>query len=429
MRSVVKLSATDELVASKGESMLRLGALTAVALWSIASGACAQEQSSFSQARAAARTSVHYASSMRGPMPAPPAGVFERISYSSGVGPLGAYVTPNPGDGQRHPAIIWLTGGESNTVGDVWSEAPRENDQNATAYRQAGIVMMFPSLRGGNDNPGQIEGFYGEIDDILAAAEHLASLPYVDPQRIYLGGHSTGGTLVLLTAAASDRFRAVFSFGPVARASSYGDELIPVNFRRLPAWEERSRAPIEWLSSIRSPVLVIEGRGFATNVEDLRAMRAANSNPQVQFIEVMDAGHFSVLAPMNELIARAILADTGAAAAISIPQAEIEAAFRPTPRVQSGPPLVRRPTQEVLNQHFPAVARAAGVEGAATVRCTVQPNFRLDQCEVVREEPPGYGFGDAAILIMREYMEVAPTTTSGESTVGGQLQRQFRWFN
>ena len=34
--------------------------------------------------------------------------------------------------------------------------------------------MMFPSHRGGIDNPGQREGFFGEVDDILAA------LPYVD---------------------------------------------------------------------------------------------------------------------------------------------------------------------------------------------------------------------------------------------------------
>ena len=75
--------------------------------------------------------------------------------------------------------------------------------------------MMFPSLRGGNDNPGVREGFFGEVDDVLAAAEYLSKQAFVDPQRIYLGGHSTGGTLVLLVAECSGRFRAVFSFGPV----------------------------------------------------------------------------------------------------------------------------------------------------------------------------------------------------------------------
>ena len=41
--------------------------------------------------------------------------------------------------------------------------------------------MMFPSLRGGNDNPGAKEGFLGEVDDVIAAADFLAKQPYVDP--------------------------------------------------------------------------------------------------------------------------------------------------------------------------------------------------------------------------------------------------------
>ena len=66
--------------------------------------------------------------------------------------------------------------------------------------------MMFPSLRGGNDNPGNKEGFLGEVDDVLAAADFLSKQEFVDPNRIYLGGHSTGGTLVLLVAACSNKF-------------------------------------------------------------------------------------------------------------------------------------------------------------------------------------------------------------------------------
>jgi predicted esterase len=82
-------------------------------------------------------------------------------------------------------------------------------------------AMMFPSLRGGNDNPGVKEGFWSEVDDVLAATDYLAQQDFVDPQRIYLGGHSSGGTPVLLAAECSDRYRAVFSFGPAASAAGY----------------------------------------------------------------------------------------------------------------------------------------------------------------------------------------------------------------
>ena len=136
------------------------------------------------------------------------------MKYDSPAGSLAAYVSPDPNDGKRHPAIIWITGGDCNTIGEMWNPRPASNDQTARAYREAGLVMMFPSLRGGNDNPGFKENFYGEVDDVLAAAAYLAKQDYVDPKRIYLGGHSTGGTLVLLVAEVPNPFRAVFLIRP-----------------------------------------------------------------------------------------------------------------------------------------------------------------------------------------------------------------------
>lgn len=174
---------------------------------------------------------------------------------------------------------------------------------------------------------------------------------------------------------------------------------------------------------------MIEGRGFGGNDEELRALRAANTNPNIQFIEVLDAGHFSVLAPMNEIIARAILADTGPTPSIALSETDIAAAFRPQARVQPSPPLVRRPTQENLEAHYPPAARQAGLDGSATVACIVQADFHLGQCEVITEDPPGQGFSEAAITIMQTYIEVAPQTADGTSTVGGRLQRRFYWLN
>ncbi len=137
------------------------------------------------------------------------------MQYESPAGRLKAYLTPAPTDGNKHPAIIWIHGGDCNQIDDsCWTDGPPDNEQSAAAFRKSSIVVIFPSLRGGNDNPGHKEGMFGEIDDIIAAAAFLAKQDYVDPKRIYLGGHSTGGTMVLLAAECSDRFRAVFAFGP-----------------------------------------------------------------------------------------------------------------------------------------------------------------------------------------------------------------------
>lgn len=259
------------------------------------------------------------------PVDQPPPQVFRIVHFDSAVGKLPAYLSPDPQDGQKHPAIIWITGGDCNTIGDVWSDAPAENDQTASAFRKTGIPMMFPSLRGGNDNPGMKEGFFGEVDDVLAAADFLAGQPFVDPERIYLGGHSTGGTLVLLVAASSDRFRAVFSFGPVDDVSGYGLDSEYLPFDTSSRREIQLRSPIRWLHSIKSPVFIFEGHDG--NIDCLRAMARRSKNPLVHCLAVKGADHFSILAPTNQLIARRVLSDSGPTTILSFTEAELAAPF------------------------------------------------------------------------------------------------------
>jgi hypothetical protein len=255
----------------------------------------------------------------RDPIAAPPPRLFTTIQYPSAVGSLAAYLTPDPRDGKKHPAIIWITGGDCNSIGEVWDDAPAQNDQTAGQYRKAGIVMMFPSLRGGNTNPGKKEGFFGEVDDIIAAADFLAKQPYVDSNRIYLGGHSTGGTLAMLVSASTDRFRTVFAFGPVDDVGGYPDEFLP--FDTSNDKEIDLRSPIRWLNGIKSPTFAIEGVGG--NASSLNDMKKANTNPAVKFLLVRGADHFSILAPANRSIAAKIIADTGPSCTIAITADEL----------------------------------------------------------------------------------------------------------
>ena len=214
---------------------------------------------SLAEARKGFKTVIPTRPAEKEPVPDPPPNVFRKVQYDAPPGKLAAYLTPDPKDGKKHPAIIWITGGDCNSIGEVWGNSPENNEQTASAYRKAGIVMMFPSLRGGNDNPGVKESFLGEVDDVLAAADYLGKQPYVDPGRIYLGGHSTGGTLVLLVAECSDRFRAVFSFGPADDVRGYGPEY--VTFDASNPKEAELRSPVYWLKGIRS-AQPLSKRGF-----------------------------------------------------------------------------------------------------------------------------------------------------------------------
>jgi dienelactone hydrolase len=164
--------------------------------------------------------------------------------------------------------------------------------------------MMFPSQRGGNDNPGRREGFYGEVDDILSATDHLAKLPYVDPKQIYLGGHSTGGTLVMVVGACTDRYRALFSLGPAAAAWQYGGDFVYCDPKDED--EMRLRSPIYWMHCVTSPMFVFEGENGNWDGA-IKAMADQNSNPSIQFFKIAGHDHFSVIAPLAEKLAAQIV--------------------------------------------------------------------------------------------------------------------------
>ena len=275
---------------------------------------CAQSRhflvESLPEARAGFKTKLVAPPQPREPMEVAPPDVMQTVKYQAPGGKYGAYLSLPFKDGKKHPAIVWITGGDSNSVGDVWSKRSPDNDQSAVQFERAGVVMMYPSLRGGNDNPGRKEGFLGEVDDILAAADFLAQQPGVDAKRIYLGGHSTGGTLALLVAESSNRFRGVFAFGAVAVVEGYGLDSDFLPFDTSDKKEFELRDPIYWLRKVGTPTYLIEGdKG---NIESLRIMRKLNGepefqNPNLHFLEVAGATHFSVLAPVNALLARFIV--------------------------------------------------------------------------------------------------------------------------
>ncbi|MGA7832006.1 MAG: alpha/beta fold hydrolase [Terracidiphilus sp.] len=266
-----------------------------------------------------------------GPAAPPPAKVFALVHYSAPDGLLAAYITPDPHDGKRHPAVLWAHGGYGGIGSFLWEKQSPLNDQSARAFREAGIVMMAPSWRGENDNPGRFEMFYGEVDDLLAARDYLAKLPYVDPDRIYLAGHSTGGTMVLLAAEKGGGFRDVFSLGGVSdlkRRLAAGSTSTAPPFDTQSAKELRLRSPIYFISSLKSPAFYFEGENEFTGKEALRMRTVAEQQKApLQVFLIPGANHFSEVLPTTRLIAKKILEDNGPKTTISFTQEEVEEAF------------------------------------------------------------------------------------------------------
>jgi acetyl esterase/lipase len=274
--------------------------------------------------RKALKTSISGGERDETPAPEPPAGDLEKVTYDAPLGKNVAYVTPVK-PGARRPAIIWIHGGFNFGIdSSSWEPSPRENDQSAAGYRKAGIAEMYPALRGTSGNPGKPECFLGEVDDILAAADFLAKRPDVDPNHLYLGGHSTGGLMVLLAAASTPRFRTVFSFGPVADPRQYGKSSCEP--QDPPDDEAFARSAIQWLHEIVTPTYIIDGANGNAGVFPMMQKRIGRA--PITFLTIPGADHFKALGPGNDVIAKAILADTGDRPAIKLTVEAIQAAMK-----------------------------------------------------------------------------------------------------
>src|SRR5262249_26913722 len=131
--------------------------------------------------------------------------------------------------------------------------------QQAQPFRDAGYVVMIPILRGENGQPGQYSMFYNEVNDVLNAADVLAKLPNVDGTRIYVAGHSVGGTLAMLAAMTSNRFRAAASFSgsPDQVKWSQLQEVIP--FNENDQRELQMRSPLAFARSFKCPARLYYG--------------------------------------------------------------------------------------------------------------------------------------------------------------------------
>lgn len=276
------------------------------------------------EARAGFRTRLVVEHHEQTDLEPPPEDLVRLVTYDAPSGPTSAYLsTFEPG--APRPAIVWITGGFPTARGGsyIWETGPADNEQSATAFREAGAVMLFPTVRGTARNPGTQELMMGEVDDVIAAARYLATVEGVDPERIYLGGHSTGGTLALLVAESTDLFEAVFSFGPESDFENYGvRDAWPFDKEDPREWTLRSPRP--FLHGITTPTFLIEGQHG--NDGALTRMEADTDNPRISFHVIPGADHFMPLRAVNEHLARRVMAS--ADDEFTIQPGELAGAFR-----------------------------------------------------------------------------------------------------
>jgi dipeptidyl aminopeptidase/acylaminoacyl peptidase len=213
------------------------------------------------------------------------------IEYGSGDLRLKAWMN-RPAGGHNHPAVLFLHGG--------FAFGP-EDWELTQPYRDAGYVVLAPRLRGENGQPGAFTLWYDEVDDVLAAAEFLSRQTHVDAGRMYLAGVSAGGTLALLSAAASTRFRAAASFSASPdQALLVRHAKIDLPFDPTDPRELQMRSPLAYAGSLKCPVRIYYGTRDHFVLTSRRTAEVARArNLDVEAIQI-DGDHGSSVPPATK---------------------------------------------------------------------------------------------------------------------------------
>ncbi|MEW9799384.1 S9 family peptidase [Alteromonas sp. CYL-A6] len=121
---------------------------------------------------------------------------------------------------KKHPVIVYLYGGpHAQVVTNSWGGNRGLLMQH---WVDQGYVVFSLDNRGSNyrgkafEDPIYKQMGSIEVDDQVAGVKFLRTLPYVDPERIGVHGHSYGGYMTLMTMfKAGDYFKAGVSGAPV----------------------------------------------------------------------------------------------------------------------------------------------------------------------------------------------------------------------
>lgn len=250
---------------------------------------------------------LHAQVNPNGALPTPPDKRFVQIEVPAPDGrKLKALLCKTLEPQRKNPAIIWIRDGFPLGGYDtgVWEPLDIRKDLSAKVYRKEGVVVLYPTFRGGYGNAGDQEGFTGEVDDVQAMRRWLSRQPYVDPQQIYIGGHGSGATLALLAAQNAKEFRACVAFEPVAFPTESYDT---PELKALSASEgARDRvSPLKGVKQLTSPTYIFSGDlGGKVDAEKFDA--AAKATPFLHVAILEDTDRTDGVGILNQWIAKQI---------------------------------------------------------------------------------------------------------------------------
>jgi len=205
----------------------------------------------------------------------------EKITYPSRDGyTISAYLYRQKDipAGQRLPALIWVHGGPTGQYIDNFHHQNQSSQQSVQFFVQRGYVVLQPNVRGSSGYGKAFEKANNkswgksDLDDVLAGAKYLKSLPYVNPHKLAITGRSYGGMLTMMVVTnAPGVFQAACAESGYAdwirgiRNEEFLGDLKMYDYELGPLEKNealyRELSPIHHVEKVTTPIFLIHGEG------------------------------------------------------------------------------------------------------------------------------------------------------------------------
>ena len=220
---------------------------------------------------------------------------------------------PNFQANKKYPVLFLIHGGPEGEWGENWTYR-----WNAQVFAASGYVVVMPNPRGsfgyGQKFTEEIKDDWGGkvYDDIMAAVDHVATLPYVQPEHMAAAGGSYGGYMIDWMLGHTQRFKAFISHaGVFDLRSMFGatEELwFPIwEFNGTP-WDNPETyakwSPSYYVKDFHTPTLVIHGEldfrvPYTQGLQLFTALQLQKVPSKL--LEFPDEGHW-IMKPQNSVL-------------------------------------------------------------------------------------------------------------------------------
>jgi|CXWL01.1.fsa_nt_gi dipeptidyl aminopeptidase/acylaminoacyl peptidase len=228
---------------------------------------------------------------------------FHELQLPNGAGRAWVYV-PEQSAGERVPVVLIGPAGSHLFDGMMLGDGDRPEQ---IPYARAGFAVVsfdIPGMPRSEADQEIIraarafkEGDGGVINSRAALALALERFPRLDPNNVFVAGHSSAGTLSLTLCARLENLRGCVAYAPDVDLVASIDEIAVILEPYVPGERAfiRSISPIEQVARIRSPVMIFNAQDddvVPVAAIETYAQRAEQAGVHVDRVIVARGGHY-----------------------------------------------------------------------------------------------------------------------------------------